>query len=132
VETEEAETAAAEAADVAMEAEVEAADAETTERWRHRDPSKEHRSCCLWLLLLLVGPNGDGFGGQAFMEHYSAIFSERFGAVSKTMCKRNRWRRQLGSFGRTRVEAQSRVQSGLRVMGYSCSTVRSMSPKTEN
>jgi hypothetical protein len=21
-------------------------------------------------LLLLVGPNGDGFGGQAFMEHY--------------------------------------------------------------
>jgi hypothetical protein len=28
--------------------------------------------------------------------------------------------------------AQSRAQSGLRVMGYSCSTVRSMSPKTEN
>jgi hypothetical protein len=27
----------------------------------------------LGLLLLLVGPNGDGFGGQAFMEHYSAI-----------------------------------------------------------
>jgi hypothetical protein len=25
----------------------------------------------LGLLLLLVGPNGDGFGGQAFMEHYS-------------------------------------------------------------
>jgi hypothetical protein len=22
-------------------------------------------------LLLLVGPNGDGFGGQAFMEHYT-------------------------------------------------------------
>jgi hypothetical protein len=26
---------------------------------------------CLGLLLLLVGPNGDGFGGQAFMEHYN-------------------------------------------------------------
>jgi hypothetical protein len=26
---------------------------------------------CLGLLLLYVGPNGDGFGGQAFMEHYS-------------------------------------------------------------
>jgi hypothetical protein len=26
---------------------------------------------CLGLLLLLVGPNGDRFGGQAFMEHYS-------------------------------------------------------------
>jgi hypothetical protein len=25
----------------------------------------------LGLLLLHVGPNGDGFGGQAFMEHYS-------------------------------------------------------------
>jgi hypothetical protein len=25
----------------------------------------------LGLLLLLVGPNGDGFGGQAFMEHYN-------------------------------------------------------------
>jgi hypothetical protein len=25
----------------------------------------------LGLLLLLVGPNGDGFGGQAFMEHYT-------------------------------------------------------------
>jgi hypothetical protein len=60
-----------------------------------------------------------------------AIFSERFGAVSKTACKRNRWRRQLGSFGRTRAEAQSRVWSGPRVMGYSCSAVRSMSPKTE-
>jgi hypothetical protein len=27
----------------------------------------------LGLLLLLVGPNGDRFGGQAFMEHYSTI-----------------------------------------------------------
>jgi hypothetical protein len=27
----------------------------------------------LGLLLLHVGPNGDGFGGQAFMEHYSAM-----------------------------------------------------------
>jgi hypothetical protein len=25
----------------------------------------------LGILLLLVGPNGDGFGGQAFMEHYT-------------------------------------------------------------
>jgi hypothetical protein len=31
----------------------------------------------LGLLLLLVGPNGDGFGGQAFMEHYNA-FNENF------------------------------------------------------
>jgi hypothetical protein len=34
--------------------------------------------------------------------------------------------------GRTRAEAQSRAQSGMRVIGYSCSTVRSMPPKTEN
>jgi hypothetical protein len=27
----------------------------------------------LGLLLLLVGPNGDGFGGQAFMEHYTGF-----------------------------------------------------------
>jgi hypothetical protein len=26
---------------------------------------------CLGLLLLHVGPNGDGFGGQAFIEHYT-------------------------------------------------------------
>jgi hypothetical protein len=55
----------------------------------------------------------------------------RYGAVLKTMCKRNRWQRQLGSFGKTRAEAQSRAPSGPRVMGYSCSTVRSMSPMTE-
>jgi hypothetical protein len=24
-------------------------------------------------VLLLVGPNGDGFGGQAFMEHYNDL-----------------------------------------------------------
>jgi hypothetical protein len=28
---------------------------------------------CLGLLLLHVGPNGDGFGGQAFMEDYSML-----------------------------------------------------------
>jgi hypothetical protein len=28
---------------------------------------------CLGLLLLLVGHNGDGFRGQAFMGHYTAI-----------------------------------------------------------
>jgi hypothetical protein len=33
--------------------------------------------------------------------------------------------------GRTRAEARSRAPSGLRVMGYSCSAVRSMSPMTE-
>jgi hypothetical protein len=50
---------------------------------RCRNASEEHgsgRSCQnslgqdgtrLGLLLLLVGPNGDGFGGQAFMEHYN-------------------------------------------------------------
>jgi hypothetical protein len=26
---------------------------------------------CLGLLLLHVGPNGDGFGGQAFIKHYT-------------------------------------------------------------
>jgi hypothetical protein len=30
-----------------------------------------HNGTHLGLLLLLVGPTGDGFGGQAFMEHYS-------------------------------------------------------------
>jgi hypothetical protein len=33
----------------------------------------EQNGTCLGLLLLHVGPNGDGFGGQAFMEHYSAM-----------------------------------------------------------
>jgi hypothetical protein len=28
----------------------------------------------LGLLLLLVGPNGDGFGGQAFMKHYIELY----------------------------------------------------------
>jgi hypothetical protein len=31
----------------------------------------EQNGTCLGLLLLHVGPNGDEFGGQAFMEHYS-------------------------------------------------------------
>jgi hypothetical protein len=30
-------------------------------------------STCLGLLLLLVGPDGDEFGGQAFMEHYTVL-----------------------------------------------------------
>jgi hypothetical protein len=30
----------------------------------------------LGLLLLLVGPNGDGFGGQSFMEHYNALIEQ--------------------------------------------------------
>jgi hypothetical protein len=38
---------------------------------------------------------------------------------------------KAASFGRTRAEAWSRAQSGLRVMGYSCSMGRSMSPMTE-
>jgi hypothetical protein len=33
---------------------------------------------------------------------------------------------------RIRVDAQSRVQSGQKVMGYSCSEVRSMFPKIES
>jgi hypothetical protein len=31
---------------------------------------------CLELLLLHVEPNGDGFGGQAFMEHYNTTQDE--------------------------------------------------------
>jgi hypothetical protein len=41
-----------------------------------------------------------------------------FSAVSRTTSKRNQWRRQLGSFGRIRAEAQSRAQSGRKVMNY--------------
>jgi hypothetical protein len=48
-----------------------------TERRRHQDPSEEHGGSCLWLLLLLVGPNSDVFGGQAFMEHYSVRTSSQ-------------------------------------------------------
>jgi hypothetical protein len=33
----------------------------------------EQNGTCLGLLLLPVGPNGDGFGGQAFMEYYSDL-----------------------------------------------------------
>jgi hypothetical protein len=32
----------------------------------------------LGLLLLHVGPNGDRFGGQAFMEHYTVVGTETF------------------------------------------------------
>jgi hypothetical protein len=46
--------------------------------------------------------------------------------------RKNQWQRQLESFERTKVEARSRVLSGLRVMGDSCSEARSMSPKTES
>jgi hypothetical protein len=34
----------------------------------------EQNCTCLGLLLLHVGPNGDGFGGQAFIEHYTRCF----------------------------------------------------------
>jgi hypothetical protein len=34
---------------------------------------------CLGLLLLHVGPNGDEFGGQAFMEHYIIVTSNDIG-----------------------------------------------------
>jgi hypothetical protein len=46
-------------------------------RWKHQRSTEADRvlseldGTCLGLLLLHVGPNGDGFGGQAFMEHYS-------------------------------------------------------------
>jgi hypothetical protein len=35
--------------------------------------SLRQNGTCLGLLLLHVGPNGDGFGGQAFMEHYTNL-----------------------------------------------------------
>jgi hypothetical protein len=37
----------------------------------------------LGLLLLHVGPNGDGFGGQTFMEHYSG---QRMWRCSVILC----------------------------------------------
>jgi hypothetical protein len=39
---------------------------------------------CLGLLLLHVGPNGDEFGSQAFMEHYTVIMLVSF-AVPLTL-----------------------------------------------
>jgi hypothetical protein len=36
----------------------------------------------LGLLLLLVGPNGDGFGGQAFMEHYTTTTIHRISQLT--------------------------------------------------
>jgi hypothetical protein len=41
---------------------------------------------CLGLLLLHVGPNGDVFGGQAFMEHYIDYLVEH---IAVGMCKGN-------------------------------------------
>jgi hypothetical protein len=40
--------------------------------WRQSEQSELVRTC-QELLLLHVGPNGDGFGGQAFMEHYNVV-----------------------------------------------------------
>jgi hypothetical protein len=61
----------------------------------------------------------------------SKISCEKFDTVSAMILRKNQWQRQLESFKRTKVEVQSRVPSGLRVMGYSCSEARFMSPKTE-
>jgi hypothetical protein len=61
----------------------------------------------------------------------NGIFSGRSSAVSKTVFKRNQLQRWPESFGRIRVEAQLRAQSGQEVRGYSCSMARSMSPMTE-
>jgi hypothetical protein len=38
---------------------------------RTRQNSSGQNGTRLGLLLLFVGPNGDGFGGQVFMEHYN-------------------------------------------------------------
>jgi hypothetical protein len=62
----------------------------------------------------------------------SETFFEMFDAVSVRIPKRNRLRKQQGSFERTKAEEQSKALSGLRVKGYSCSEARSMSPKTES
>jgi hypothetical protein len=62
----------------------------------------------------------------------STTFSGRSDKVYDMMCKRNQWQQQHTSFARTKVKAQQRAQSGWKVMGYSCSEVRSMFPKTES
>jgi hypothetical protein len=41
------------------------------QRWTELPELSELDETCLGLLLLHVGPNGDRFGGQAFMEHYN-------------------------------------------------------------
>jgi hypothetical protein len=59
---------------------------ENTKCWRQSKQSELVRTCqnlsgqdgtCLGLLLLHVGPNGDGFGGQAFMEHYNELTEDK-------------------------------------------------------
>jgi hypothetical protein len=59
----------------------------------------------------------------ARLEATGATFSERFGAVLEMMHERNQWQRQLGSFRRTRAEAQSKAQSGLRVLLMFCGKI---------
>jgi hypothetical protein len=61
----------------------------------------------------------------------NGIFSERSGAVSRTVSKRNQLKQWPESFGKTRAEARLTAQSGQKVRGYSCSMARSMSPMTE-
>jgi hypothetical protein len=46
-------------------------------RWSNSQNLLGQNGTRLGLLLLLVGPNGDGFGGQAFMEHYTAAVQNR-------------------------------------------------------
>jgi hypothetical protein len=62
----------------------------------------------------------------------SETFFETFDAASAMIPKRKRSQRRQESFEKPKAEEQSKTLSGLRVMGYSCSEARSMSPKTEN
>jgi hypothetical protein len=60
------------------------------------------------------------------------ISYEKFDVVFVMIHKRNWWQRQQESFRRTKGKVWSRAQSGQKVMCYSCSEVRSMSPKIES
>jgi hypothetical protein len=50
----------------------------------------------LGLLLLHVGPNGDGLGGQAFMEHYNAHYFTKldvhWGYNNVRICEEDKWK----------------------------------------
>jgi hypothetical protein len=100
-------TADAEAVDAAKAAEAEACIGSIRMHWKSTEADGADRAtvntkCQRWskrtcqnslgqdgthlgLLLLHVGPNGDRFGGQAFMEHYSTLHSNLYQPLSSSL-----------------------------------------------
>jgi hypothetical protein len=92
-EAEEAEAEEAEEADGADGADGDGSEykvSEVVKTVRTRQNSLGQNGTHLGLILLHVGPNGDGFGGQTFMEHYTTfefmLWQAQFSTKSLEFC----------------------------------------------